>query len=91
MGIYNTIAWQVKNQLLSRSRAALITGTGRCGTSFLANSLGELHPEIHVEQEIEPTGIGIQNLSPQDQRRVIIGARGRFGKKESLTKSIGPF
>ncbi|OUT71405.1 MAG: hypothetical protein CBB70_00335 [Planctomycetaceae bacterium TMED10] len=90
MGIYNTIAWQVKNQLLSRSRAALITGTGRCGTSFLANSLGELHPELHVEHEVEPTGIGIQNLSPQDQRRVIIDARGRFGKKGIFDKKHRP-
>jgi len=72
------IKTRVKKIALKNSNAALLTGTGRCGTSFLANALGALHPELHVEHEIEPTMIGIQNLNQQDQIEHIIKGRGRL-------------
>jgi len=68
----------LKRFLMKQCRSGLITGTGRSGTTFLANSLAQLHPEIHVEHEIEPTGVGIQNWSGQRQRETIINGRGRF-------------
>lgn len=81
---------QLKRILMQKCRSCLITGTGRSGTTFLANSLAELHPEIHVEHEIEPTGVGIQNWSGQKQRDTIVNGRGRFAWKGWSQRNQSP-
>lgn len=79
-----------KSLMMRQCNAGLITGTGRSGTTFLANSLAELHPEIHVEHEIEPTGVGIQNWSSQKQRDTLTNGRGRFAWKGWSQRNQGP-
>ena len=75
---------------MKRSSAGLITGTGRCGTTFLANALAEIHPNIHIEHEIEPTGIGIQNLTFEKQKATIIDGRGRFALRNWTARTTQP-
>lgn len=54
--------------LMSRNSAFLSTETGRFGTTFLVNALAELHPNIHIKHEIEPLGLGIQNLTIKSRK-----------------------
>lgn len=75
---------------MQQCRSGLITGTGRSGTTFLANSLAQLHPDIHVEHEIEPTGVGIQNWNDQRQRETIINGRGRFAWNGWRQRHLSP-
>ena len=84
------IKYRIKKTLMDNSSAMLITGTGRCGTTFLANALADLHPQIHIEHEIEPTGIGIQNLSFEKQKANIINGRGRFAFREWKRRNVQP-
>ena len=77
--------YALKKHLMARQSAMLITGTGRSGTTFLANVLNSTYPEISVGHEVEPTGIGIQNLPADEQRRTLIQGRGRFALRNTWT------
>lgn len=84
------LKFALKKYFMARQSAMLITGTGRSGTTFLANVLNSTYPEISVGHEVEPTGVGIQNLPEDEHRRMLILGRGRFAWRNAWRSNNHP-
>jgi len=75
---------QIKKWALGNSNALLITGTGRNGTTYVARALKAMNPNLTVGHEIEPNGLGVQNLSHADQENRFIQGRGTIAIKSLM-------